>query len=150
MSHFQFDESLIQWQTLAGFQHLHYSILDIDEQHHIVDVLFKFAANQQIVLHRHKVLNKTFVIQGEHRLYHADGSIKEIRPAGQYKSSPANDAPHREGGGDVDVIVLFSIRGDDGVLYEILDDQQNVIGELRWQDFIDLYAAQSQNQEVLL
>lgn len=26
-----FDDSYIQWQTLAGFDHLHYSILDIDE-----------------------------------------------------------------------------------------------------------------------
>lgn len=148
MSHLHFDDSLIQWQTLTGFQHLHYSILDIDEQHHIVDVLFKFSANQQIVLHRHKTLNKTFVIQGEHRLYHADGSIKEIRPAGQYTSSSASDDPHREGGGDMDVIVLFSIRGDSGVLYEILDEEQNVIGELKWQDFVDLYAVQAQSHEV--
>lgn len=148
MSDFIFNDSHIHWQTLANFDYLQYSILDIDEQRHITDVLFKFAANQQIVLHRHKALNKTFVIQGEHRLYHADGSIKEIRPIGQYTSSPANDEPHREGGGEVDVIVLFSIRGGDGVLYEILDDAQNVIGELRWQDFIDLYAVQTQTQQV--
>jgi hypothetical protein len=150
MSHFSFNDSHIQWQTLAGFNYLHFSILDIDERHHIIDVLFKFSANQQIVLHRHKALNKTFIIQGEHRLYHADGSIKEIRPVGQYTSSPASDEPHREGGGEVDVIVLFSIRGGDGVLYEILDDAQTVIGELRWQDFIDLYATQMQSQQVEL
>lgn len=148
MSDFLFNDSHIDWQTLANFEHLQYSILDIDAQRHIIDVLFKFAANQQIVLHRHKVLNKTFVIQGEHRLYHADGSIKDIRPVGQYTSSPASDEPHREGGGEVDVIVLFSIRGGAGVLYEILDDAQNVIGELTWQDFIELYAAQTQAQKV--
>ncbi len=148
MSHFLFNDSHIHWQTLADFEYLQYSILDIDEQRHITDVLFKFAANQQIVLHRHKALNKTFVIQGEHRLYHADGSIKEIRPVGQYTSSPASDEPHREGGGEVDAIVLFSIRGGDGVLYEILDNAQNIIGELRWQDLIDLYAAQTQIQQV--
>ena len=144
MTHCLFNDSHIQWQILDGFEYLHYSILDIDEQRHIIDVLFKFAANQQIVMHRHKVLNKTFVIQGEHRLYHADGSIKEIRPIGKYTSSPASEEPHREGGGDMDVIVLFSIRGGDGVLYEILDDAQNIIAELKWQDFIDLYAAQQQ------
>ncbi|WP_445369498.1 regulator [Methylomonas sp. BW4-1] len=148
MSDFLFNDSHIDWQTLANFEHLQYSILDIDTQRHIIDVLFKFAANQQIVLHRHKALNKTFVIQGEHRLYHEDGSIKEIRPVGQYTSSPASDVPHREGGGEVDVIVLFSIRGGDGVLYEILDNTQNVIGELTWQDFIDLYATQTQTQQV--
>ncbi len=144
MSHFLFNDSHIHWQTLDNLEYLQYSILDIDEQQYIADVLFKLTANQQIVLHRHKALNKSFVIQGEHRLYQADGSIKEIRPVGQYTSSPASDEPHREGGGDIDVIVLFSIRGSDGVLYEILDDTQSVIDKLSWQDFIDLYAAQTQ------
>ena len=137
-----FDDTNIKWQTLADFAHLQYSILDIDERDKIINVLFKFSARQQIVLHRHKALNKTFVIQGEHRLYHADGRLKEIRAVGSYTSSRPSDEPHREGGGDVDVIVLFSIRGSDGVLYEVLDDELNSIGELTMQDFIDLYKKQ--------
>ncbi|MDD1621412.1 MAG: regulator [Methylococcaceae bacterium] len=143
MPHFLFDDSHIHWQTLAGFDHLQYSILDIDESHKIVDVLFKFAARKQIVLHRHKVLNKTFVIQGEHRLYHADGSLKEIRPVGRYTSSQPSEEPHREGGGDEDVVVYFSIRGGDGVFYEILDDELNVTAELGMRDFVDLYEKQT-------
>lgn len=143
MTNHLFDDTHIQWQTLANFEHLHYSILDIDEHNKIIDVLFKFAAQQQIVLHRHKALNKTFVIQGEHRLYEADGRLKEIRAVGSYTSSQPSDEPHRECGGDEDVIVLFSIRGSNGVLYEILDDELNVIGELTMQDFIDLYSAQT-------
>jgi quercetin dioxygenase-like cupin family protein len=81
-------------------------------------VLFKFAAHRQIVLHRHVAHNNTLVLQGEHRLYEPDGAQKEIRPVGSYTVSPPNDEPHREGGGDQDVIVLFSIRGSDGVLYD--------------------------------
>lgn len=144
MTNHLFDDTHIQWQTLVNFEHLQYSILDIDGRNKIIDVLFKFAAQQQIVLHRHKVLNKTFVIQGEHRLYETDGRLKEIRAVGSYTSSQPSDEPHREGGGDEDVIVLFSIRGSDGVLYEILDDELKIIGELTMQDFIDLYAAQTQ------
>lgn len=140
-----FDDSAIQWQTLTGFEHLHYSILDIDTDHQIVDVLFKFAAQQQIVLHRHKVLNKTLVLQGEHRIYHADGKLKEIRPVGSYTTSPASDAPHREGGGDRDAIVLFSIRGGDEVFYEILDEHHNILTKLGMQDFIALYRQQNNN-----
>ncbi|AMK75969.1 MULTISPECIES: hypothetical protein [Methylomonas] len=139
-----FDDSLIKWQVLDGFEHLQYSILDIDEPGKIIDVLFKFSARQQIVLHRHKVLNKTFVVQGEHRLYHADGTLKEIRATGSYTVSPPSDEPHREGGGDKDVIVLFSIRGSDGVLYEILDDELNVVAELGMRDFLDLHQKQKQ------
>jgi len=38
--------------------------------------------------------------------------------------------------------VFFNIRGKDGVLYEFLDDDMNVIGMLSMQDFIELYRAQ--------
>lgn len=144
MTNHSFDDSLIKWQVLDGFEHLQYSILDIDEPGKIIDVLFKFSARQQIVLHRHKALNKTFVVQGEHRLYHSDGNLKEIRATGSYTVSPPSDEPHREGGGDKDVIVLFSIRGSDSVLYEILDDELNVVAELGMRDFLDLHQKQKQ------
>jgi quercetin dioxygenase-like cupin family protein len=142
MTQYYFDDNNIRWNKLGDFEHLLYSILDIDENNKIIDVLFKFAANQQIVLHRHKAQNNTFVIQGEHRLYEANGKIKEIRPVGSYKVSPPDDEPHREGGGDQDVILFFSIRGNNGVLYEVLDDNLNLLVTLGFQDFIGLYKAQ--------
>ncbi|MDT4288093.1 regulator [Methylomonas sp. MO1] len=142
MNTYLFDDRRIDWQTLEGFEHLRYFILNIDADANIADVLFKFAAGQQIVLHRHKAPNHIFVIQGEHRIYHADGTLKEIRPVGSYTLSPASDVPHREGGGDIDVILLFSIRGT-GVLYDILDDDANVIGSLAMSDFVALHQAQS-------
>lgn len=139
-----FDNAGLKWQTLGDFRHLLYSILNIDQQNKIIDVIFKFAARRQIVLHRHKALNHTLVIQGEHRLYEADGQLKEIRSVGSYTCSPPSDEPHREGGGDEEAIVFFSIRGNDGVLYEILDDDRNVIATLDMQDFINLYKSQAQ------
>ncbi|QSB02600.1 regulator [Methylomonas sp. EFPC1] len=142
MNTYLFDDRRIDWQTLEGFEHLRYFILNIDTDANIADVLFKFAAGQQIVLHRHKAPNHIFVIQGEHRIYHADGTLKEIRPDGSYTLSPASDVPHREGGGDIDVILLFSIRGT-GVLYDILDDDANVISSLAMSDFVALHQAQS-------
>jgi hypothetical protein len=125
--------------------HLHYAIFDIDEHNKIIDVLFKFDAHQQILLHRHKALNKTFVIQGEHHIYETNGKLKEVRPVGSYTSSLPSDVPHREGGGNVDVIVFFSIRGNDGVLYEVLDDDLNIIATLGFEDFINLYKEQMQS-----
>ncbi|MDD5274359.1 MAG: regulator, partial [Methylovulum sp.] len=102
MANYLFDDSHIQWQTLEGIEHLFYRILNIDEANGIIDVLFKFSAGQQIVLHRHKALNHTFVVQGAHRLYQADGTLKESRAVGSCKVSPASDEPHREGGGESD------------------------------------------------
>lgn len=140
MTQYRFDDRNIQWYKLGDFEHFVCTVLDIDADHHIIDLLIKFEAHRQIVLHRHKALNKSLVIQGEHRLYEADGRIKEIRPVGSYTSSPASDEPHRECGGDEGAVVLFSIRGD-GVLYEVLDERQTPIGILTVQDFIDLYHA---------
>lgn len=145
MAHHTFDDRNIHWNKLDGFEHLEYSILDIDQGNKIADVLFKFTANQQIVLHRHKAHNNTFVVQGEHRLYEANGKIKEIRPVGSYTVSPPSDEPHREGGGDQDVVVFFSIRGSDGILYEILDDDLNQIATISMQDLIGLYKSQQGN-----
>lgn len=142
MTDLSFNNEAITWNRLEGIDHPQYFILDVDSERQIVDVLFKFDANEQIVLHRHVALNHMLVLQGEHRLYEPDGSVKEVRPAGRYTVSPASNDPHREGGGDEEVIILFSIRGTDGKLYEFLDDDMNVVGEFTMDDFIATYAAQ--------
>ena len=138
MHAYTFDDRNIDWQRLGDFEHLRFSILHVDEKNHIAEVLFKFSANEQIVLHRHLAHNNTFVVQGEHRLYHPDGALKEIRPVGSLTASPPSAEPHREGGGDQDVIIAFSIRGE-GVLYELLDADLAVIGTISMQDLIDLH-----------
>jgi len=142
MTRYLFDDCHIKWQKLGDLENLVYSILKIDENNKIIDVIFKFSANKQIVLHRHLVVNNTFVIQGEHRLYEPNGTLKEVRPVGSYTASLPSPEPHREGGGDEDVIVFFSIRGNDGVLYELLDDNLHVIATLSMQDFIGAFAEQ--------
>ena len=62
------------------------SILDVDETAKIVDVLFRFAANEKIVLHRHVAAFHTFVVKGEHRIYTPEGELKEVRSAGTYRA----------------------------------------------------------------
>ena len=111
MPHTGFDDSAIDWQPFGDFPHFQFAILHVDPARQLADVMFRFAAGQQIVLHRHKALNHTFVIRGEHRLYEMDGRLREVRPTGSYTVSPASEAPHREGGGAEDVIV-----GDDGAI----------------------------------
>jgi 2,4'-dihydroxyacetophenone dioxygenase len=69
MTPYRFDDRKIAWQPFGEFPHFVFSILQVDMQQRIADVIFKFAAGQQIVLHRHKALNHTFVIQGEHRCW---------------------------------------------------------------------------------
>lgn len=141
-----FNPETIPWQTLEGIAHLAYALLDVDVVNNTADVLFKFAAGQQIVLHRHKALNHMLVLRGEHRLYNVAGELIESRPTGRYTVSPPSAEPHREGGGAEDVVILFSIRGSaDGLLYEILADDLNVIGEITMQTLQALFVAQQQS-----
>ena len=137
-----FDERSIPWQPFGDLPHFVFAIQHVDRAHRTADVLFKFAAGQQIVLHRHKALNHTFVVQGEHRLYEPDGRLREVRPAGTYTVTPASETPHREGGGATDAVVLFSMRPAPGeILYELLDDDGRVIAELTLETLADLFDA---------
>src|ERR1700687_1849834 len=131
-----FDDRNLRWHKLGDLEHFVFYVFDVDPERGLVDFILKFEPNQRIILHRHLALTSTFVVQGEHRLYEPNGTLKEIRPIGSYPSSPPGE-PHREGGGDQECIVFYSVRGGDDVLFELLDDSQNVVGTLSRQDFID-------------
>ncbi len=147
MTSYIFNDQNIHWQTFGDFKHIVYSILDIDIENTIADVIFKFDAHKQIFLHRHKALNKSLVIQGEHRIYNTHGELKEVRGVGSFTNSPASEEPHRECGGDGGAVVLFSIRGELGALYEILDEQQNIVETLSFNDLTNLFEANQNNNK---
>jgi quercetin dioxygenase-like cupin family protein len=138
----KFDDSNIRWHTLEGIENLHYHVYGVDEANKIVDVLFKFAANRKVVLHRHHAAYITLVIQGELRLYRANGELKEVRSVGSYVATGLGGEPHTECGGNEEAIVFFSNRGQDGVIYEILDEGLNTVATLGLQDFKALLQAQ--------
>ena len=97
-----FDVRNIRWNTIEGIDHLAYHICAVDETKRIVDILFKFDANSKIALHRHKADYITLVIQGELRIYRADGTLKEIRPVGSYVAGRADgDRLIVTGGADI-------------------------------------------------
>jgi hypothetical protein len=136
-----FDDRNIRWYELGDFKHFVFAMLDVDASQKIVDFILKFPPNQQIFLHRHLALTNTLVVQGEHRLYEPDGKIKEIRPVGSYTSSPPGE-PHREGAGDGGGVVFYSVRGKDGALFELLDENLNVVGALGMEDFVNAFKEQ--------
>ncbi len=137
-----FDQSNIIWNSLDGFDHIWYHVVKVDAGEKIVDVLFKFAANEQVVKHRHHADYSTFILQGELRIYDDAGKLAEIRPTASYVEKKAGGAPHTEGGGDVDCIALFSNRGTDGVIYEVLGPNNEPIATLGLPEFQALWEAQ--------
>lgn len=142
----EFDDQNIEWRTLDWLDHISFYVYKVDEENRIVDVLFKFAANKKVMLHRHKAPYITFVVQGELRFYRPNGELKEIRPVGSYVSGVANGEPHLEGGGDEDAIVLFSNRNVEDALYQFLDDDQKPIVTLGFADFKAQFEAQGRSK----
>lgn len=138
---YAFDDHNIGWYELGDFKHFVFAMLDVDEKKKLVDLILKFEPNQQIFLHRHLALTNTLVVQGEHRIYEPTGTLKEIRPVGSYTSSPPGE-PHREGGGVEGAVVFYSIRGEQDTLFEVLDDDLNVVGTLVLQNFVDAFKEQ--------
>jgi quercetin dioxygenase-like cupin family protein len=142
MSTIPFDVRNIRWNTIEGFDHIAYHVCAVDETKRIVDILFKFDANARIALHRHKADYITLVLQGELRIYGANGKLKEIRPVGSYVAGKADGEPHTEGGGDQDVIAFFSNRNVDNLVYEILDENLNTVTTFGIAEFKALLEAQ--------
>lgn len=146
MTQYVFDDASISWHQLPGLDNFYIHIFAIDREQQTVDVLFKLLPDEQIILHRHCSLNHCFVIHGEHQLYYADGSLKEKRAVGTYTVSGEDEIPHRECGGEDGALVLFSIRATQGVMYELLDDELNVIDKIDM-DKLEVFLA-LQNHEV--
>jgi hypothetical protein len=63
MATYSFDDSNIKWNRHPDLEHLEFTILNVDEKNYILDILFKFDANEKIILHRHMVHNNTFVVK---------------------------------------------------------------------------------------
>ena len=125
----------MRWHKFGDFEGFVFARFDVDEKNNVVDLILKFEPNSQIFMHRHCAHTNTFVVQGDHLIYELDGSgPTEVRPVGSYTSSEAG-AAHREGGGAEGAVVFYSIRGDNDLLFDVLDEEQNVVGELRTKDF---------------
>ena len=142
MSNYQFDDSNVTWHEIEEIDHLKYHVCHVDEVAKIADILFKVTANQTVMMHRHHAAYKTLILQGELKIFTTDGSLKEVRPVGSYISTEVTGEPHTDRAGDQDLIVLFSNRGTDGVIYEFLDENLNTVFEVGMPEFKELWGAQ--------
>ena len=139
---YAFDQSNIRWFPLGEFKHLELAMLAVDRRNKIVDFMVKFHANGVIFNHRHLAETRIFVVQGEHRIYELDGSLKEVRKTGSYTIG-APGGVHSEGAGDVDCIVTYNIRGNGSdEMFDVLDAAGNNVGKIGFEDFAALYDAQ--------
>jgi 2,4'-dihydroxyacetophenone dioxygenase len=135
-----FDDRNIHWKSLGpDFPHFQAAVFEVDEKRRTVEFIVKFDPDEKIIYHRHLAPTRTFVVQGEHRLYEVDGRLKEVRKVGTFTSTPAGAPPHLEGGGAEGCIVYYSMRAEgDEELFEVLDEKDQVLGVLGFKDFAAL------------
>ena len=75
------------------------------------------------------------------RGYEPDGAWKETGRTGTYKAGLLEAEPHQEGGGNEDVVVLFSLRPylETKPIYEILDDDHQIASLMTFDDLNALH-----------
>ncbi len=131
-----FDPTQLNWIELKGGEEFDYpidyafAVLSARPDGHI-DVVFRWEPNSYCHFHRHLVDTTTTVLRGEHHLIEMDQGVElehKVRVAGDYAHKPAGDV-HMEYAGPSGSMLLFNMYAPDGRLFEILDKDENVLGE---------------------
>ncbi|MBW2419265.1 MAG: hypothetical protein JRH19_12005 [Deltaproteobacteria bacterium] len=141
MSQSYFDQSRHKWREVTGEPDLSYkvrhdyTILGYDVGAGTLDMVVRWAGDGgHCPFHRHTATTTVLVLDGEQHLWdiHPDGSRGEhrVRKAGDYALTVGESLPHLERGGDAGGVAFFGCHCNDGLLYEILDDDQKVIFEV--------------------
>ena len=109
-----------------------YAILGYDPTSGTLDMLVRWKGDGgHCPIHRHVATTTVLVILGEQHLWdiHPDGSraAPRVRCAGDYALTVGEALPHLERGGDAGGLVFFGSHSSDGRLYEIFDEQMNLV-----------------------
>jgi hypothetical protein len=136
-----FDPSRYRWREVTGGPelsykvHHDYTILGGDVAAGTLDMVVRWEGDGgHCAMHRHTATTTVLVIAGEQHLWdiHPDGTRGEhkVRRAGDYALTVGEGLPHLERGGPEGGIVFFGNHCTDGILYEILDEDMKVVGEV--------------------
>lgn len=128
VSTYLFDGHLFEMEPFLGEESVKFAIVDVDTEHRSVDLIVRFGPDSMAPNHRHAAAFTSLVLEGEHIVYDNDnGNITpDVRPAGTFRRS-AKGGVHKEGGGAEGAVVWFNLRPDQDGLYEILDDDGNLL-----------------------
>ena len=136
-----FDQDKHKWRHVSGepgdsylVDH-DYTILGYNQEAGTLDMVVRWGANGgHCQIHRHTATTTILVLEGEQHLWdlHKDGSKGEerIRKAGDYALTVGPEVPHLERGGDQGGLVFFGSHSDTGKLYDILDEDLNLVIEV--------------------
>jgi hypothetical protein len=148
MAHTPFDPTRYKWREVKGepgqsYKVRHdYTILGYDLEAGTLDMLVRWTGDGgHCPIHRHVATTTVLVLEGEQHLWdlHADGTRGEhrVRRAGDYALTLRDALPHLERGGDEGGITFFGNHSDDGRLYELLDEDLNLVFDVTMEALVD-------------
>ena len=127
----------VPWKPFSFYEGFEYKMLAVDVERRTVEMILKFEPDCVCFYHRHLGPVASIVLAGEHHFFEVqpDGSrTKQIRTQGEFTMSQ-NPHAHIEGGGPEGGTIFFSLRCDQDDIYDIMDNDFNVIHEVTVQDF---------------
>jgi len=152
MAESHFDQSRHKWREVTGEPGLSYkvrhdyTILGYDLAAGTLDMLVRWAGDGgHCPIHRHTSTTTVLVLEGEQHLIDIaeDGSHTghKMRNAGDYALTVGDALPHLECGGPDGGVAFFGNHSNDGSLYEILDEDMNLIVNVTMESLIEDWKA---------
>lgn len=133
-----FDTSKLRWSVVDGDgstsyrMHQETSILGYDRDAGTIDFLVRFDnCGGHCPAHRHITTTSVLVLEGEQHLDDmlagGERGPHKVRKAGEYHLTTGDKLPHMERGGPDGALVFYSHHTSDGRLYELVDENGEVI-----------------------
>ncbi len=147
-----FDAGRHKWREVKGepnqsyFVHHDYTILGWDFDAGTLDMVVRWHADGgHCPIHRHTSTTTVLVLEGEQHLWdlNPDGSKAEhrVRRAGDYALTTGEPLPHLERGGPEGGLAFFGNHSDSGRLYELLDEDMNVLYDVTMELLVEDWKA---------
>jgi hypothetical protein len=124
----------LKWSRVKGTAKFDYpidysvAVLHVDEVEGRIDFLSRWEPNHYCHYHSHVGENSILVIEGQHNVVETEGhqTVHKSREPGFFATNPGGDK-HMEYGGPEGTLVYFSCKAVDGKLFDVMDQDGNVL-----------------------
>lgn len=138
-----FNADHIAWKRLEGGEAFDYPIdywvalLGTDKETGRADFLVKWEPGAYCHFHKHTGSTTVLVLEGEHHIVEESPTetVHKTRKPGHLVYNPPGDV-HMEYGGPEGSLLFFSMKSDDGTLFEFLDRSGNLLRTITVDDLI--------------